>query len=157
MPTWQKPEDTLLLDILDQAYERKAWHGPNLRQSLRGVPAKIAARRPAPGRHNIWEIAVHAAYWKYRVRRRLRADKPGSFALEGHNWFKRPVELNEKAWRKDLALLETEHRKLRQALADYLAGKTRQVPARLIFGAALHDVYHAGQIRLLRRLHGGKS
>ncbi len=145
-----------MLEILEQAYERKAWHGANLRQSLRGVPAKIAARRPAPGRHNIWEIAVHAAYWKYRVRR-LRADRPGSFALEGHNWFKRPVELNEKAWRADLTLLRAEHRKLRQALADYLAGKARQVPARLIFGAAFHDVYHAGQICLLRRLQAGKS
>jgi hypothetical protein len=157
MPTWQKLEDTLLREILDQGYERKAWHGPNLRQSLRGVSAKMAGWRPAPGRHNIWEIAVHTAYWKYRVRRRLCGDKPGSFALKGSNWFKRPVEFSEKAWRADLALLETEHRKLRQALVDYLGGQSREVPARLIFGVAFHDVYHAGQIRLLRRLQAGKS
>lgn len=116
----------------------------------------VAAWRPTRGRHNIWEIAVHAAYWKYAVRRRLRGEKRGSFALEGSNWFMRPVELSEKAWRADLALLEAEHGKLRQALADYLAGKTRQAPARLLFGVAFHDVYHAGQIRLLRRLQGGE-
>jgi len=157
MPSPQKPGDFLLLEILDQGYDRKAWHGPTLRQSLRGVPAEVAAWRPAPGRHNIWEIAVHAAYWKYTVRRRLRGDKRGSFALKGSNWFKRPVELSQKAWRDDLALLEVEHRKLRQVLVDYLAGKTRQAPARLLFGVAFHDIYHAGQIRLLRRLQAGKK
>jgi len=138
--------------MLDQGYERKAWHGPNLRQSLRGVTPKVAAWRPGPGRHNIWEIAVHAAYWKYAVRRRLCGEKRGSFALKGSNWFLRPMKLSEKAWRNDLALLEDEHGKLRQATIDYLAGKTAPVPARMIFGVAFHDVYHAGQIRLLRRL-----
>ena len=149
MPTISEP---LLLEILDQGYARSAWHGPNLRQALRGVSAQRAAWRPAPGRHNIWEIAVHAAYWKYVVRRKLRGAKRGSFALEGSNWFKRPVELNEKSWRADLALLAAEHRALREAVVDYLAGKTRPLPVRLVFGVAFHDIYHAGQIRLLRRL-----
>jgi hypothetical protein len=147
----------LLLDILDQGYDRKAWHGPTLRQSLRGVSAKTAAWRPQPGRHNIWEIAVHAAYWKYAVRRRLRGEKRGSFVLKGSNWFLPPEELSEAAWRHDLALLESEHRKLREAVAAYLEGKTQQVPERLVFGVAFHDVYHAGQIRVLRRLQSGRS
>jgi len=150
MPASTKPADSVLLEILDQGYNRKSWHGPNLRQSLRGVSAKTAAWRPVPGRHNIWEIALHAAYWKYVIRRKLRADKRGSFALRGSNWFTRPVELSEKAWHQDLALLEAEHGKLREAVVDYLQGKALQVPARLIFGVAFHDVYHAGQIRLLR-------
>jgi hypothetical protein len=156
MSTLRKPSDSLLLEILDQGYNRKAWHGPNLRQSLRGVSPEVAAWRPGPGRHNIWEFALHAAYWKYVVRRRLRGEKRGSFALKGSNWFKRPEELSEKAWRADLALLESEHRKLGQAVADFLSGRIRRVPAQLIFGVAFHDVYHAGQISLLRRLQGGE-
>jgi len=147
-----QPVSSLLLEILDEGYNRKAWHGPNLRQSLRGVSPEVAAWRPAPQRHNIWEIAVHAAYWKYVVRRRLRGDRRGSFALKGSNWFRRPLELSAKAWRADLALLESEHRQLRQAVADRLAGNAQDVPKRLIFGAAFHDVYHAGQIRLLRKM-----
>jgi len=150
-------ELTLLVEILDQGYVRKAWHGPNLRQSLRGVSPQMAAWRPAPGRHNIWEIAVHAAYWKYVARRRLLGEKRGSFVLKGSNWFKRPVELSEKAWRADLALLASEHEKLRQAVADYRAGKGFQMHAPLIFGVAFHDVYHAGQIRMLLRLYSGKA
>src|SRR6266404_471126 len=86
------PEIEHLLGLLDEAYKRAAWHGPNLRGSIRGVTAHEAAWRPKAGRHNIWEIAVHAAYWKYTVRRRLLGKKRGSFSLPGSNWFLRPVE-----------------------------------------------------------------
>ena len=145
----------LLLQIIDSGYNRKAWHGPNLGQSLRGVSAEDAAWRPAPGRHNIWEIAVHAAYWKYAVRRRLRGDPRGSFACEGSNWFARPSSIaddKEKAWLEDKRLLEREHQKLREAVAALAYGGTGRVPFAHIYGVAFHDVYHAGQIRLLRRL-----
>lgn len=145
----------LLLEIIDEAYEKRAWHGPNLRQSLRGVTAKDAAWRPAPGRHNIWEIALHAAYWKYVVRRRLRGDRRGSFPLAGSNWFVRPASLTEKAWQLDRALLDLEHRKLREAALELAGASRRKIPSALIFGVAFHDIYHAGQIRFLRRLRAG--
>src|SRR5215470_18583236 len=93
----------LILVLLDEAYEKKTWHGPNLRQSLKGVSAKEAAWRPARGRHNIWELALHAAYWKYALRRRIEGGKRGSFALKGSNFFARPEqgEATEAAWRSD--------------------------------------------------------
>ena len=146
---------SLLLAILDQGFKRKAWHGPNLRQALRGVSAKEAAWRPARGRHNIWEIALHAAYWKYVVRRRLIGGKRGSFVLAGSNWFECPgpdATGKDEAWRRDLALLENEHRLLRDAVVRYLAGQNHRALLAQIFGVAFHDVYHAGQIRLLRRV-----
>lgn len=82
----------LVLRILDSGYERQAWHGPTLRGALRGLTARQAAWRPAPGRHNIWELVVHAAYWKYAVARRVRGERRGSFPHQGSNWFARPVE-----------------------------------------------------------------
>src|SRR5262245_49658406 len=96
----------LLLQLIDQGFDKKAWHGPNLRGAIRRVEVEEAAWRPGPGRRNIWEIVVHAAYWKYAVRRRLLGEKRGSFALEGSNWFERPVELTAEAWRKDIGLLD---------------------------------------------------
>ncbi len=146
------PEATLLLEILDQGYERKAWHGPNLKGSLRGVTAEEAAWRPGLGRHNIWEVVIHAAYWKYVVRRRMLGGRRGSFPLRGSNWIRRPAERSEKAWRQDRHLLEQTHRALRLALGDLFRGKARKIPVSMIFGVAFHDVYHAGQIRLLRRM-----
>jgi hypothetical protein len=159
------PEIDHLLGLLDEAYNRAAWHGPNLRGSIRGVKASEAAMPPCSGRHNIWEIVVHAAYWKYVVRRRLTGEKRGSFLLPGSNWFKRPTDRSEKAWRADVALLEREHRLLREAAAsfpskdlDHRARGSKTYARRLIAGIAFHDVYHAGQIQLIKKLlKAGKS
>ncbi len=147
---------SLLLEILDQAYEKKTWHGPNLKGALRGVSAKEAAWRPAPRRHNIRELLLHAAYWKYAVRRRLRGEKRGSFAMKGSNWFASQSRPDEKAWRQDRQLLEREHRQLRTAIAVLRSGKKR-LPEALLFGVAFHDVYHAGQIQLLKRLQAHRG
>ncbi|HYR88711.1 MAG TPA: DinB family protein [Terriglobia bacterium] len=154
-----KPEIKVLLDAIDQAYNRKSWHGTNLRGSLRNVTAEEAARRPQSGRHNIWELVVHAAYWKYIVHRRLVGAPAGSFPLKGSNWFSRPGETaTEPAWKKDIALLDDIHRSVRSAIADLNPKALSRKPAgskvsnlALITGIAAHDVYHAGQIQLLKR------
>ncbi len=163
--TMAQPEIENLLAILDEAFHKPAWHGPNLRGSIRGLTAREAAFAPGPGRHNIWEIVVHSAYWKYTVRRRLLGEKRGSFLLPGSNWFVRPADRSEKAWRADKALLDGEHQRLREAVlstrAAELDGRARGSKTsvrRLIAGIALHDVYHAGQIQLIKKfMRKGKS
>ena len=146
--------NAIILNLLEEAFERKTWHGPNLWQSLKGVTAKQAAWRPASNRHNIWEEALHAAYWKYAVRRRLQGGKQGSFALKGSNFFPRPEpgKSTEAAWQADKALLREEHESLRKAVQSALAGSVTPKVYRMLWGVSFHDVYHAGQIRLLRRL-----
>ena len=151
-----------LLRLIDQAFDRRAWHGTNLMGSLRGVEVDEALFRPNPHRHNIWELAVHAAYWKYAVRRRLKGDKRGSFAFAGSNFFPRPDErgATESAWHDDLRLLRAEHRALRDVVdalrsADLskLSPRKSWTVADTVAGVASHDVYHAGQIQVLRRLY----
>lgn len=161
------PQLETVLFVLDQAYDQRAWHGPNLRASLRGVSAREAAWRPAAGRHNIWELALHCAYWKYGVRRLLLGEKRGTFPVKGSNFWVRPQQGRvalDSDWDETTALLEEQHRRLRAAVASF-------PPARLhrrvspngwsfrsaIVGVASHDLYHAGQIRLLRRLQKGRS
>ncbi len=154
------PERALLVRLLDEAYDKQAWHGPNLKGSVRRVTAEQAVWRPRPGRHNIAEIVVHCAYWKYAVRRRIRGDKRGSFPLKGSNWFALPARLTKEKWREYVALLETEHRTLREAIATVpwsrlgaaSAGRTRE-PAAHVYGVSLHDIYHAGQIQTIKGLH----
>src|SRR5437870_3206533 len=136
--------NTIWTTLLDEAFDKKSWHGPNLRGAIRGVTAGQAAWRPRPGAHNIWELTLHCAYWKYVVWRRITKAKRGSFALAGSNFFERPVELSEAAWKKDIQILEAAHRDLRIAVARV----PQTAPAALLHmirGAASHDVYHAGQ------------
>jgi hypothetical protein len=147
--------DRIILALLDEGFSRKTWHGPNLVQSLKGISAQQAAWRPAPGRHNIWEVALHAAYWKYAVRRRIEGGKHGSFVLKGSNFFVRPEgNATEKAWKADRELLAKEHQALRLAMQKVLRSPRAEKILPMLYGIAFHDVYHAGQIRLLRRLRG---
>jgi uncharacterized damage-inducible protein DinB len=150
-------EMDLLLTQLDQAFDRKSWHGTNLRGSVRGMPETVAAWRPAPRRHSIQEIVIHAAYWKYVVRRRLTGEKRGGFPLEGSDWFPRPAA-DTSQWRDDLRLLDGQHRLLRETVAA-LDPRTLQKPVSgsvtplfLVSGIIAHDLYHAGQIQLLKRM-----
>jgi hypothetical protein len=148
----------LLLDVIDQAFDRQSWHGPNLRGSIRGLTDRQARWRPQPERHNIWEHVLHAAYWKYTVRRRILGEKRGSFPLQGSNWI-RPRECTPSAWRRDIQLLIDTHKSMRASIAKL---SPQQLPKKirgakityffLVSGVAAHDVYHAGQIQLLRRL-----
>lgn len=157
------PRVELLLAALDEAYDRVSWHGPNLRGSLRGLDAESASWRLGRRRHNAWEIALHAAYWKQAAWRRLTGEKRGSFPRSGSNWFPSPALPTEALWRGDLALLRDCHLRLRAAvaalgdrdLARRSPGGGRDSVARLVRGIAAHDLYHAGQIQLLKRLRRG--
>jgi len=152
-----------LLDALDEAFNRRSWHGTNLRGAIRGLTPHEAARRPRKGRHNIWELVVHAAYWKYAVRRRLTGDKRGSFPLKGSNFWPRPSAPARSAasrdeWERDVALLDAQHRALREAVAAFPSRRwSQRAPgspftyAAIVRGVAAHDLYHAGQIQLIKR------
>jgi hypothetical protein len=151
----------MLIRILDEAYEKKAWHGPNLKGSIRGLSSEQAAWRPGPSRHSIAEQVIHAAYWKYAVGRRLRGDLRGSFPLKGSNWFPVTGPLSVEEWKSHAALLDSEHRLLRQAIREFPAERLLELATggkvtnlAIISGIAAHDVYHAGQIQLLKRLQG---
>jgi len=153
----------VLLRQLHQAFDRRSWHGPNLMGSLRGVERAVVAWRPQPARHNIAELAVHAAYWKYRVFRLLTDAPPRSFALAGSNFFERSRVPTDTEWRSDLQLLTEWHQRLASAvehmspdILDQAPGRTRFTRSELISGAAAHDLYHAGQIQLIKRMHGDR-
>jgi DinB family protein len=153
------PLIALLLRVSDQAYDQKSWHGTTMRGSLRGLTAEEALWRPAPGRHNIWELTLHAAYWKYAVRRRLADEVIGSFERRPSNWPAIPDPPDAKAWKRDVAYLDGEHRRLRAVIAGLTppvlskrSPKGVWTYAEEIHGVAAHDLYHTGQIQLIKRL-----
>ena len=155
------PRITLLLDVYDQAFDHKAWHGTPLWGSLRGLTRQAALWRPGPGagRHNIWELVLHTAYWKYIVRRRLARDATLSFPRAGSNWPALPAVTDARAWRRDVALLKEQHRLLRDVIARLPAARvsargwrSRWTNVQHIYGISSHDLYHAGQIQLLKVL-----
>jgi DinB superfamily len=153
------PVIALLLEVMDQAFDQKAWHGTTLRGALRGLTPTQALWRPAAKRHNIWELTLHAAYWKYAVRRRLADDAVGSFDRKPSDWPAIPDPADTRAWKRDVAFLENEHRRLREVVRGLSpAALSLRSPrgvwtnAQEIHGIAAHDLYHTGQIQLIKRL-----
>jgi hypothetical protein len=151
----------LLLEVFDQAFTAPAWHGTPLRGSIRGVTAREAAWRPAPRRHCIWDLVLHTAYWKCMVRRRLLRDPEIAFPRNGANWPALPDRPSDSAWKRDRALLDEQHALLRRAIAGLNPAQLERRGWRSkwrvkaeIYGIASHDLYHAGQIQVLKRLMG---
>jgi uncharacterized damage-inducible protein DinB len=155
-------EIEVLLGMIDQAWDGDSWHGQNLRGSVRRVSAEDAAWRPTARGHNIHELVVHAAYWKYTALRRLTGADRGSFAYKGSNWFVRRAGLDPKIWKSDVALLVETHSALRAAAAELEPAELRRVTPgaksdnlTLLTGIAAHDLYHTGQIQLIKKLRRG--
>ena len=143
----------VLLANLDDAYERRGWHGTNLRGALRGLALDRLVWRPSKGRKNIWELTLHAAYWKYTVWRRLTGQKRGSFPVKGSNFFPSPSRPTESQWRDVISVLDSAHRQLRDAIAALSPRELKNAKTvRMLYGVAAHDLYHTGQIQLLKRL-----
>jgi hypothetical protein len=150
----------LLLQVLDQAYARQGWHGATLKGALRGLTVERALYKPKPDRPDIWELILHTAYWKYIVRRRLTADKTLKFPRKPSNFPAVPSDPTGADLKQDLALLQEEHDLLRDAIEcfpasrlDRRAKESKWTYCEHIHGIAAHDLYHAGQIQLLKRLH----
>jgi uncharacterized damage-inducible protein DinB len=155
------PRIRLLLQVLDQAFTAKGWQGATLSQAVRGVSPRQALWRPGPGRHNIWELVLHTAYWKHVVRQRVsgRDGEPARFPRSPHNYPEPPARRTRAAWQADVALMKREHalmlavvRRLSPARLEARIGKSRWGVAEQLHGVAAHDLYHTGQIQLLKAL-----
>ncbi len=150
-------ETARIADQSRRSYAGKAWHGPSLKFLLRGVTAQRAAARPIPGTHTIWEIVLHIAAWDRVAAERIRGGKRTS--LPASENFPIVTDVSEGAWKKTLIALESANRDLRAAIA-------KCPPAKLdrklgggdysfyitMHGAVQHDLYHAGQIAILKKM-----
>jgi hypothetical protein len=142
----------LLLRTLDEAWSRTGWTDRSLLRSLRGMTPAEAAFRPAAGRHSIQESVVHLAYWKHVLARRISGSEDRPFPEKGRDWFPRDGA-DPEAWARDRRLLQRTHKRLRAAVAE--SGRLSEQAVSYAVGAAFHDMYHAAQIELTRRLAAG--
>ncbi len=148
-------EVTRIVDQMRRAWDGEAWHGPAVRTLLADVSARQAEARPIAGVHTIAEIVFHMAFCKEEVRRRIG----GEFFVssDAESWPAQSI-VGEAAWQETRALLHKRHQELEQTVAALtdgrldapVAGKNYNVYV-LLHGIIQHDIYHAGQIALLKR------
>jgi len=142
-------------DQLGRSFQGNAWHGPAVLEVLEGVTAEQAAARPIADAHSIWEITLHMATWKSVVARRVRGEVVGDIPDE-ENF--PPAGQGAKEWSAAIDRLRAAHAELVAALGTlreeqldeppYAKASTRYVQ---LHGAIQHDLYHAGQIAVLKK------
>ena len=144
-----------IADLLDRAGHGDAWHGPPVDSTLAGITAEQASARPVAGGHSIWEIALHIAVWDRVVTRRLTGQ---SFEPSAAQDWPAVTDTSDRAWRSAVGDLRQARSELRSALLafdpdrldDTVPGKTYSFYV-MAHGIVQHDLYHAGQIALLRK------
>jgi uncharacterized damage-inducible protein DinB len=149
-------EAALIADQLRRAFDGDAWHGPALLELLQHVDAATAAAKPLPDVHSIWELVLHIAAWDAAGFRRLAGEKA---QLEGTaNFPLVPDPPTEDAWRSTVTSITRRHKKLVEKVAGLSEKRLRsQVPGKpydfyhMFHGIAQHELYHAGQIAILKK------
>lgn len=153
-----RPDRATILAALHESYAGPAWHGPSVRETLDGVAAETAARKLSPNRNSIWELVLHLAHGRHLLIERIVGAPRAPFprAVREPWWPVSPTDASDATWRADLALLDEYHTMLIDAIRRATPAQLDRVPerselavAQQLIGMALHDTYHAGQIRLL--------
>lgn len=149
-----------ILDQMDRAFSGDAWHGPPLKSLLDGLLAEDASKHSLDGAHSIWEIVQHIAAWNTIVRRELSGEVL-SVTTE-QDW--PPVwEVSDAAWRRTVENLVEAHNRLREAAKGLREEQLDEKPSKrtdnsryvMLHGIVQHDLYHAGQIAVLKKALGG--
>jgi uncharacterized damage-inducible protein DinB len=147
-----------LADQIRRAFEGQAWHGDSVLKLLKDVDAKIAAAHPIKNAHSIWELVLHIAAWDEAVRRRTGGV---AVSVSPKQNFPLVTDTSETAWRKSVQHLKHTHDELVKAVAAFPDSRLQeQVPGKaakyhnffyMFSGVVQHELYHAGQIALLKK------
>ena len=151
-------ETARIADQLHRAFSGEAWHGDALLEILDGVTAAQASARPIPHPHSIWELVLHIAAWDGAVLRRMGGE---AVELSGEQNFPPARDTSETAWRKTVEHARHVHEELVRAVSQFPEARlSDRVPGKqgahynfyyMLHGVVQHELYHAGQIALLKK------
>ena len=148
--------------LIRTIYRGRAWHGPAIRQILDGVSAETAAAHPVAGAHSIWELVLHMTYWRRVAAAALDGGPVDEHPPPEEDW--PAVEATAEGWRQALEALEASQAALvarlksfdDDRLSENVAGREYSLYF-LLHGVIQHDIYHGGQIALLKKAGPGRE
>jgi uncharacterized damage-inducible protein DinB len=144
-----------IIDQMDRAMNGEAWHGPHLEELLKDVPAEQAGAHPVPGAHSIWELVNHIGSWNDILARRASGE---AVAVRSEQDWPPVTDTSEESWKSALVLMRASRARLRSSvekltdaqLDDIAPGKDHSIYV-MLHGGVQHDLYHAGQIAVLKK------
>jgi uncharacterized damage-inducible protein DinB len=151
-------EAVRIADQLRRAFYGNAWHGPAVLELVKDVNAKAAAAKPLADVHSIWELLLHVEAWDRAGLIRLGGKK---CQLKGAKNFPPVTTPTDAAWGDAVAQVKATHDELVKTIASLAESRLRdQVPGKrydfyhMLHGIAQHELYHAGQIAILKKAAG---
>ncbi len=152
-------ETRRLEEQLRRALEGEAWHGPSVLESVAGVSAEQAAAHPIPGAHSIWELVLHLGGTYGLVLRRLAGDGRQLSPTEDWPSCPEPTAENWQTAVQETVRLDQELRHKVRAFSEErldhpLVPEAPYTAYTQFIGVTQHNLYHAGQISLLKRALG---
>jgi uncharacterized damage-inducible protein DinB len=145
-------ESERIADQLHRAFNGKAWHGPSVKEALENVSAGTALARPLTGAHSIWELVHHLSAWIAEADATVRG-KPYE-SMKGEKDWPPVTEISSEAWEQCLRRMDTAETSLEdavRALPPEKLGEGERSLYYLVHGIAQHNLYHAGQMMLLKK------
>ncbi len=149
-------ETDRILEQLNRAFYKEAWHGPAFLEILNGVTAKQASKHSLAEVHSIWEIVLHTKTWIEAVR--IRCVGKEFNVSDEQDWPKVTV-FSDDAWQQTLADLNDEHKKLEDVIASMRSSDLNKNAAgsslpnsSMLDSIIHHNIYHTAQIALLKKL-----
>ena len=144
-----------ILDQLKCAFEGNAWHGPAVEEVLADVTAEQAASKPLSNAHSIWELTLHIAAWEGAGTQRLRGLRAQLSPEEDYPLI---TDTSEAAWQEARNHLRRTHdeffqeiSRLQDSQLDEPIIEGMSSTYRTLHGIIQHDLYHAGQIAILKK------
>jgi uncharacterized damage-inducible protein DinB len=142
---------------LKRAQEGQAWHGPSLRELLDGLTAEQAVAKPIPNAHSVWELINHIIAWEQIARKRLEGAE--EIAIPDEVNFPPVTDTSDAAWQAARRSLEESNCSLRESIRKIDDAKLEEITPGtsypiyvLLHGVIQHNLYHAGQIALLKKV-----
>lgn len=149
-----------IVDQMDRAFAGDAWHGPPLKSLLQGFLAEDASKHPIAGAHSIWELVLHISAWNDMMRHELNGEQVD--VTTEKDW---PAvwDVSEVAWKRALDALDESHNRLRETATGLRDDQLDEVPVKrtnntryvMLHGVVQHNLYHGGQIALLKKAIAG--
>ena len=148
-------EVKFLRDQIETTFKGDSWHGPNLVKTLEGIDYTQAMQRPLGERHSIWELTDHISFWMEEVWKSVR-DHADLNPDKKKDWAEMGASAEE--WKQSVNRLEAAVNMTLDALAEWSDEDLyKQVPGteytfkQMLHGMVHHNLYHAGQINLLKK------
>ena len=154
IPEPARLETERIAEQLRRSYEGPAWCGSSLKELLDDVTPELAARKPSNGGHSIWEIVRHASFWADICARTLEGQPYPPRLTPPADW-----PDTKGTWPDALIELEREQRRVLDALKTFRDERLTEkvTPPKgynyyvVLHGLIQHNLYHAGQIAILKR------